>query len=163
MGVRSKIERARLSRGAHERGPAVRAASTRRFLADTVPARSSNVSDLAATFDADYNALPTGHPLAATAAPNLIWSPGAREAFLQEINVDVTSEELRDRPIVRALENAAHHGVVCGIVLTANAAWTNAVREVSAAGCAVHLLLASGQLYMHEKMILTDAATDAGT
>jgi len=128
----------------------------------------SNPDDVAAinaTFDADYAATDTGHPPSATPAANLVWSPAAREAFLQQINaashsVDVTSEEFRDRPILRALDRAAQRGVACRVVLTANPAWTNAVEEVSAAGCAVHLLPAgSGQLYMHEKMLLTDADT----
>lgn len=49
---------------------------------------------------------------------------------------------------------------MCRIVLNADPAWAKAVQEVSAAGCAVHLLPAgSGQLYMHEKMLLTDGVT----
>ena len=38
-----------------------------------------------------------------------------------------------------------------------NQAWANAVAEVSAAGCSVHLLPATKTaLYMHEKILLTD-------
>ena len=52
---------------------------------------------------------------------------------------------------------AARRGVQCRIVLTDNPAWANAVAEVSAAGCSVHLLPATKTgLYMHEKILLTD-------
>ncbi|HEY2500267.1 MAG TPA: phospholipase D-like domain-containing protein [Mycobacterium sp.] len=45
----------------------------------------------------------------------------------------------------------------CRIVLTDNPAWANAVAEVSAAGCSVHLFPDTKTgLYMHEKILLTD-------
>lgn len=45
----------------------------------------------------------------------------------------------------------------CRIVLTENPAWANAVAEVSAAGCSVHLFPdTKTALYMHEKILLTD-------
>lgn len=121
-----------------------------------------DVAAITSTFDADYNATPSGHPPAATGAPALIWSPAARATFLQHIDnatrsVDVTSEEFRDRAILAALDNAASRGVACRIVLTANPAWTAAVKDVSAAGCSVHLIPdGDNQLYMHEKVLLTD-------
>jgi cardiolipin synthase len=65
----------------------------------------NNTDDIAAidaTFDADYSAAAvcSGHPPAATPAPNLIWSPAGRATFLQQIDaatrsVDVTSGELK--------------------------------------------------------------------
>jgi phosphatidylserine/phosphatidylglycerophosphate/cardiolipin synthase-like enzyme len=43
------------------------------------------------------------------------------------------------------------------IVLTDNPAWANAVAEVSAAGCSVHVFPDTKTgLYMHEKILLTD-------
>jgi cardiolipin synthase len=126
---------------------------------DTEPV---DVAAIAATFDTDYTAAPAGRPPQASAAPNLIWSPAARAAFLQRIDtaersIDVTSEELKDRAIISALDKAARRGVRCRIVLTENPAWANAVAEVSAAGCSVHLLPATKTaLYMHEKILLTD-------
>ncbi len=45
----------------------------------------------------------------------------------------------------------------CRIVLTDKPAWANAVAEVSAAGCSVHLFPdTTTGLYMHEKILLTD-------
>lgn len=121
-----------------------------------------DVSALAATFDADYTAAPSGRPPEATAAPNLIWSPAARALFLQHIDhathsIDVTSEELKDRAVVSALDKAAQRGVTCRIVLTENPAWAHAVSEVSSAGCSVHQFPdTTAALYMHEKILLTD-------
>lgn len=121
-----------------------------------------DVAAIDATFDADYSAPPTGYPPAATPAPNLIWSPGARAAFLQQIDaaarsVDVTSEELKDRAIVAALGKAAQRGVACRIVLPADTGWTKTIEEVTAAGCSVHLLPSGDDdLYMHEKIMLID-------
>jgi cardiolipin synthase A/B len=121
-----------------------------------------DVAAIAATFDTDYSAPPSGRPPPATAAPNLVWSPMARATFLQHIDravrsVDVTSEELKDRAVLSALDKAAGRGVQCRIVLTENPAWSKAVAEVSAAGCSVHLFpdTESG-LYVHEKILLTD-------
>jgi cardiolipin synthase A/B len=129
------------------------------WVLDTSP---TDVAAIAATFDTDYTAAPSGRPPAATPAPNLIWSPAARGSFLQRIDqtahsVDVTSAELKDRAVLSALDNAARRGVNCRIVLTDNPAWASAVAEVSAAGCSVHLLPATKTaLYMHEKILLTD-------
>lgn len=140
--------------------PRYYATSRDAWVLDTDP---TDVAAIATTFDTDYTAAPSGRPPPATPAPHLIWSPGARAAFLQRIDgaeqsVDVTSEELKDRPVISALTKAARRGVRCRIVLTENPAWANAVAEVSSAGCSVHLLPAtSTALYMHEKILLTDS------
>ncbi len=129
------------------------------WVLDTNP---TDVAAIAATFDTDYTTAPSGRASAATPAPNLIWSPTARASFLQHIDqaahsVDVTSAELKDRAVLSALDKAARRGVNCRIVLTDNPAWANAMAEVSAAGCSVHLLPATKTgLYMHEKILLTD-------
>jgi cardiolipin synthase A/B len=129
------------------------------WVLDTNP---TDVAAIAATFDTDYTTAPSGRPPPATPAPNLIWSPMARASFLQRIDqaahsIDVTSEELKDRAVLSALDKAARRGVQCRIVLTDNPAWANAVAEVSAAGCSVHLFPATKTaLYMHEKILLTD-------
>lgn len=122
----------------------------------------ADVAAIAATFDTDFTTAPSGHAPEATAAPDLIWSPAARAGFLQHINqavssVDVTSEELKDRAVLSALEKAARRGVQCRIVLTENPSWAKGVAEVSAAGCSVHLFPDTETgLYMHEKILLTD-------
>jgi len=129
------------------------------WVLDTNP---TDVAAIAATFDTDYSSAPSGRPPAATPAPNLIWSPMARASFLQHIDqaahsIDVTSEELKDRAVLAALDKAARRGVQCRIVLTDNPAWSRGVAEVSDAGCSVHMFpdTESG-LYIHEKVLLTD-------
>jgi cardiolipin synthase A/B len=129
------------------------------WVLDTNP---TDVAAIAATFDTDYTAPPSGRPPEATPAPNLIWSPMARASFLQHIDqathsIDLTNQELKDRAVVSALDKAASRGVQCRIVMTENPAWAKSVAEVSAAGCSVHLFpnTESG-LYIHEKMLLTD-------
>jgi cardiolipin synthase A/B len=129
------------------------------WVLDTNP---TDVAAIAATFDTDYTTPPSGRAPEATLAPNLIWSPAARASFLQHIDratqsIDVTSEELKDRAVLSALDKAARRGVNCRIVLTENPAWAKAVAEVSEAGCSVHLFPDTKTgLYMHEKILLTD-------
>lgn len=125
----------------------------------------TDVAAIAATFDTDFATPPSGRAPEATSAPNLIWSPAARAAFLQHINqavtsIDVTSEELKDRAVLSALDKAARRGVQCRIVLTENPSWAKGVAEVSAAGCSVHLFPDTETgLYMHEKILLTDSTS----
>ncbi|HEY2502558.1 MAG TPA: phospholipase D-like domain-containing protein [Mycobacterium sp.] len=94
----------------------------------------------------------------------MVLSAARPASFLQHIDqaghsVDVTSEELKDRAVLSALDKAAGRGVQCRIVLTDNPAWANAVAEVSAAGCSVHLFPdTKTALYTHEKILLTDNA-----
>jgi cardiolipin synthase A/B len=139
--------------------PKYYATSRDAWVLDTNP---TDVAAITATFDTDWTTAASGRPPAATDAPDLIWSPAARVTLLQHIDqatdsVDVTSEELKDRAVLSALDNAARRGVTCRIVLTASPAWANAVAEVSAAGCSVHLLPdTKTALYMHEKILLTD-------
>jgi cardiolipin synthase A/B len=129
------------------------------WVLDTNP---TDVAAISATFDTDYTTPPSGHAPPATPASNLIWSPAGRASFLQHIDqatqsIDVTSEELKDRAVLSALDNAARRGVQCRIVLTENPAWAKAVAEVSAAGCSVHQFPDTKTgLYMHEKILLTD-------
>jgi cardiolipin synthase len=98
-------------------------------------------------------------------APGLVWSPGAEQAMINEINsasssVRFTSEELSDPYISRALANDAQRGVKCEIVMTDDPEWTRAFGQVTSAGCAVHVLPNTPTaLYMHEKLVLVDAGT----
>jgi cardiolipin synthase A/B len=131
------------------------------WVLDTDPA---DVGAIAATFDTDYTAPPSGRPPEATPVPHLVWSPAARATFLQHIDhaarsIDISSEELKDRAVISALDTAARRGVACRIVLTENPAWARAIAEVSAAGCSVHLFPDNKTaLYIHEKILLTDAS-----
>jgi phosphatidylserine/phosphatidylglycerophosphate/cardiolipin synthase-like enzyme len=131
------------------------------FVVTTAPAA---VAAIRATFDNDYYAArsPTRSATTATLGEHLIWSLAARERFVGQISsattsLDITSEELKDAAVLTEIAHAARRGVACRIVLTENPAWNQAINQVSAAGCSVHLLPNSAAaLYMHEKLLLTD-------
>lgn len=129
------------------------------WVLDTDPA---DIAAITATFDADYATAATGRPAPGVPSPHLIWSPDARAAFLQQLDtaghsIELTTEELKDRAIVAALTKAAHRGVTCRIVLTANPATVHTVDELTAAECKTHQYPADRKhLYIHEKMILID-------
>ena len=76
------------------------------------------------------------------------------------VSVDFTSEELSDPYIARALAQDAERGINCRVVMVNNPDWAKAFGQVTAAGCTVHVLPPDDTgLYMHEKLVLIDAAT----
>jgi cardiolipin synthase len=103
------------------------------------------------------------------AAPGLVWSPDAETALVSEISlakqeVDFTSEELADPAIYDALAQDARRGVTCNVLMTADSDWNPAFTTITAAGCHVHVLRDSTKvLYVHEKQILIDPTTQAGS
>jgi cardiolipin synthase len=98
-------------------------------------------------------------------APGLVWSPGAEQAMINQINsattsVWFTSEELSDPYIYRALATDAQRGVHCEVVMMDDPDWAKAFGQVSSAGCVVHVLPdTTTGLYLHEKLIVVDAHT----
>ncbi len=127
------------------------------YIVTTNPADVSAISD---TFTTDFTSPPAGRPPQATPSAHLVWSPDARDVFLQRISaatqtLDITGEELKDPAVVAAIGKAARRGVACRIVLPGDPAWTPSIAEVSAAGCSVHQLPDTpSTLYMHEKVHL---------
>lgn len=130
------------------------------FIVTTEP---GDVAAITATFDADH-ATPSNARSApsATRGDHLIWSPGTRGRFVDQIrsattSLDITSEELQDAAILTEIDHAARRGAACRIVLTEDPTWNQAINEVTAAGCSVHLLPKSAAApFMHEKLLLTD-------
>lgn len=131
------------------------------FIITTSP---TDVIPIRATFDNDYQAAnsPARSATTATLGERLIWSPAARGRFVEQIvsattTLVVTTEEFKDRAVVAAIEHAARRGVACRIVLSENPAWNQAIEQVSAAGCSVHVLPTSAStLFIHEKILLVD-------
>jgi cardiolipin synthase A/B len=116
-----------------------------------------DVAAIVATFTQDF--MSGGRLARATPGPHLVWSPRARDAFLERINgavstLDVTTEELTDHDVAAALERAAGRGVPCRIILPSAAREVAVVGAVSRAGCAVHYT-DGGAMYMHEKVLVT--------
>lgn len=129
----------------------------------------ADVTAITATINSDYAAASTGRLSQATPAPNLIWSPAARAAFIQTINnahhdLDLTSEEFKEHAVAIAVTHAVQRGVTCRMVLNADAATTTEATSVKQAGCVVHVLPKSSTgLYMHEKVLITDAGVPGQT
>jgi cardiolipin synthase len=131
------------------------------FVVTTAPA---DIAAITATFDNDYDAAHNAARSAptATSGEHLVWSPGAEGRFVDQIatattSLDITSEELKDAAVLSEIAHSARRGVACRIVMTEDPAWTQAINQVSAAGCSVHLLPSSAAaLYMHEKLLITD-------
>jgi cardiolipin synthase len=121
------------------------------WIADTNP---TQVQAIAGTFQADWN--DPAHSGNAVGAPGLMWSPGAEQQIVADINtarktLDFTSEELADTKVVAALSAAAKRGVTCRIVMTDSPDWTPGFTAVTAAGCTVHVYPDSTKaLYIHE-------------
>ncbi len=136
------------------------------MIATTDPA---DVAAITATVKSDYAAASTGHLSKATTAPNLIWSPAARAQFLQTIDaahhdIDLTSEEFKEHTIAIAVTKAVQRGVTCRMVLNSDAADTPEAKSVKQAGCSIHVIPKSTKgLYMHEKVIITDAGVPGQT
>ncbi|WIB65773.1 phospholipase D-like domain-containing protein [Curtobacterium sp. MCBD17_040] len=120
----------------------------------------SQVAAIEQTFTADL--ADPDRPGTATQTPGLLWSPGAEQTMVAAIDdaktsIDFESEELADRDVITALEQAARRGVTCNIVMTRSSDWTTAFNAVTAAGCHVRTYPDSDSaLYIHEKALLTD-------
>lgn len=122
--------------------------------------RQDDIAAIDAQFDADYPG--SDHAPGPAAVPPLLWSPGARPTFLEQIaaarrSIDIATEVLTDRPIVTAISRAARRGVACRIILPDDPDSQEAVRTLRADGCAVRAVPAAATLYPHQKMMLIDA------
>lgn len=99
-----------------------------------------------------------------TAAPgdDLVWSPGADTELLAMINntrssLCIENEEMSDTPVVNALISAAKRGVKVEIVMTYFSNWSASFTKLAAAGVAIRTYAANASLYIHAKLILSDA------
>ena len=129
-------------------------------IVDTYPV---HVAAIEKTFDNDWNG---DDPSTDEAnAPGLVWSPNAEQAMIDQISsakksVRFTSEELSDPYIYHALASDAERGVRCEVVMMDDPDWAKAFGQVTAAGCAVHVLPETDTgLYIHEKLVLVDSGT----
>ena len=114
------------------------------------------------TFDNDFGV--TKDTGASAQAPGILWSPDAQASMVASISaaktsVDFTSEELSDSAVAAALEQDARRGVTCEIVMTKDSDYYPELGAAEQAGCQVHLFPDSEKdLYMHEKIVLTDGS-----
>ena len=123
---------------------------------DTNP---TDVAAISVTFDADWN----GRGILAPAGNDLLWSPGSADILLSIINsatssLDIYNEEMADLRIMDALESAAKRGVNVRVEMTYATNWKPALDELVSNGVTAHTFSASANLYIHAKVIVSDAA-----
>ena len=99
----------------------------------------------------------------------LVWSPGARGAFVNAINgsrhrVQFASEVLTDEAIIAALMGAAGRGVSVEVLMTQGNLEAATQHELRSAGVRIvltpdpeaHSKAAGAQVYVHQKSLLVD-------
>ncbi len=111
-----------------------------------------------ATFDPDYE----GRPIQPSAGVgDLVWSPGAADAFLSLVDsarqsIDLENEEMDYTLATDALCADARRDVAIRIVMTYQSKWASAFSKLS--GCGASIRLYHGQrYYIHAKLLLVDA------
>ncbi len=119
-----------------------------------------------ATIESVFGRDVTGHPGRPASVGGLVWSPGSQAALVGLIDsarrsLLIENEEMRSYEIEDALAAAARRGVAVTVVMTAQAEWDSALRELASAGVHVHTLSPSG-LYIHAKVICVDCAGARG-
>jgi phosphatidylserine/phosphatidylglycerophosphate/cardiolipin synthase-like enzyme len=118
-----------------------------------------DVAAAESVFDADLHGQPTGTP----AADDLVWSPGQSQPDLVALingarrTVALESEELTSHAAIEALVNAARRGVAVSVAMTYDANAVPGLNAVAAAGGEVRLFHGESPLYIHAKLLATDA------
>ncbi len=141
---------------------------TSRYYSDTrdvavIDRTPSDIAAIQAVFNADYD----GTRVTPSVGADLVWSPttslpdllalinGARHHLLVE------NEEMDNTTITDALIAAAHRGVVVDVCMTNSSDWSTAFRGLTSAGVHVRVYSASASLYIHAKVLVSDAGTSA--
>jgi cardiolipin synthase len=134
--------------------------------ADIIDTNPVQVAAVEKTFNNDWTGpIPSADTVQSS---GLLWSPGAEAGMVSQISsakksIDYTSEELTDPAVYNALAADAKRGIKCEIVMTYSSSWTTGFKIATAAGCVVHTYKNSTNgLYIHEKIVLTDAGTSSG-
>jgi phosphatidylserine/phosphatidylglycerophosphate/cardiolipin synthase-like enzyme len=141
---------------------------TSRYYSDTrdvavIDRTPADVAAIESVFNADYSAA----RITPGAGADLVWSPTtSSQDLLQLINgakhhLLVENEEMGSASITGALIAAAHRGVVVDICMTNSSSWSAAFRELTSAGAHVRVYAPSASLYIHAKLLVSDAGTGA--
>ena len=121
---------------------------------------ASDVAEIAAVFDADWN-----RTVPSVSSPNLMWSPlNARARILTLIDsaqqtLDIENEEMQDADVVARLVSAAQRGVAVRVVMSPASGGVdpNAPGQDKITRGGVKLRLVKTP-YIHAKMIVADDA-----
>lgn len=141
---------------------------TSRYYSDTrdvavIDRTPSDIAAIQSVFNADYG----GARITPAAGADLVWSPTTSlPDLLQLINgahhqLLVENEEMDNTSITDALIAAAHRGVVVDVCMTNSSSWSTAFRELASAGVHVRVYSPSASLYIHAKVLVSDAGTSA--
>ena len=135
-------------------------ATTRDFA--VVDRQPADVAAVESVFSADF----AGQSSTTTSpGADLVWSPGSQSplvALIGSARHDVTAEneEMSNSKIVDAFEGTARAGVGTQVTMTAASDYQRELSSLVAAGAGVHTFPdTSSALYIHAKVIITDAGT----
>jgi len=114
-----------------------------------------------AVFAADF----TGRPIGVPAADDLVWSPEQSLADLLALitsarrSVELESEELSSPEVIDALLSARRRGIAVSIAMTYDDSWRPAFARLAAAGARISVMYGERPLYIHAKLLVTDAGS----
>jgi len=123
-----------------------------------------DVAAIESTFAADFAG---GTAFATSAGAHLVWSPGSEPAIVGVIDgarhtLAVENEEMNATAVTDALVSAARRGVDVQVCMTDSSRSRRALDQIVAAGGHVRLYPdRGGVLYIHEKLVLSDAGARA--
>jgi phosphatidylserine/phosphatidylglycerophosphate/cardiolipin synthase-like enzyme len=121
----------------------------------------------AAAVEAVFGADLSGRGVGVPAADDLVWSPAQSHADLVTLiaqarrSVVLESEELSSPAVIDALLSAARRGVAVSVVMTYEDSWRPAFDRLRAAGVRIGVMYGERPLYIHAKLLVTDAGTSA--
>lgn len=123
----------------------------------------ADVASIEEVFDADIH----GHSVRAKPGDDLVWSPGAEEAFVRlidqaRVSVAVESEELTDRAVLDALVRARKRGVAVSLAMTYQQQYAASFTLLSRAGAQVGYYRGEQPIYVHAKALVVDAGQRGG-
>lgn len=125
-------------------------------ITDTDPA---DVNAIEKTFEADWSK----QQIAPQYGDALVWSPGSENDLVSLIQrahdtLDVYNEEMADKTIIAALQDAAARGVSVRVIMTNAGNWRTAFVDLRKSGVSIRTYSGAHALYIHAKMIVADAS-----
>ncbi len=124
----------------------------------------ADVRAIESVFAADF----AGRSIRAPTGDDLVWSPDRSEPDIVALidqathSILLESEELSSQPVIDALVAAAQRGIAVGIAMTDQTDWHPAFDAITRAGGVVSVLYGEEPVYIHAKILVTDAATATG-
>lgn len=123
----------------------------------------ADVASIEMVFESDIR----GDSVRAKPGDDLVWSPGAEQAFVRLIDgarasVAIESEELTDRDVLEALVRARKRGVAVSLAMTYQQQYAANFTLLSRVGARVGFYRGEQPIYVHAKALVVDAGHPAG-